>query len=195
MKALKIVLVIVGIALLLVVGIGATLPKDYQVVRRTIIAHPSDLIHPYVNNLERWPEWTPWEKMDESVVTTIGDVSEGVGANQSWTGDQGDGRLVFTKSDPRTGVHYDMFMNGDKWQPKASINYAATDGGTQITWTMQGSVPIPVLGGYLARMMDNMIGTAFEDGLSALKELVETEVAATVGPTPPIDETEPPPAE
>jgi hypothetical protein len=183
MKAAKIVLAVVGVAILIVVGIGAILPRDYQVAREIDIAQPSDVIHPFVNNLERWPEWTPWKKMDETIVTTVGEIKEGVGATQSWDGDSGDGRLEVTRSDPTTGVAYDLFFDSDKWECKASVDYGPGEGNsTKVTWTMSGSVPIPILGGFLAKMMSNQVGVAFDYGLKALKELADPQVETELEP-------------
>jgi hypothetical protein len=187
MKALKIVVVIGAISMALVVGIGLILPRDYQVAREIFIAQPPSVIHPYVANLERWSEWTPWKDMDETIVTTVGDIKEGVGATQSWDGKSGDGRLVVTRSDPETGVAYDLFFDSDKWECKASVDYAAEGSGTKITWTMTGSVPTPIVGGFLAKMMSNQVGIAFDNGLKNLTDLVQTETegeAETEAPEP-----------
>lgn len=176
MSAFKIVLAVVGVALVIVIGIGLILPRDYEVTRDIFIAQPADVIHPYVDNLERWPEWTPWHDMDETIVTTVGEIKTGVGASQSWDGNSGDGRHVITESDASTGVAYDLFFDSDKWQCKARMGYAPAEGeGTKVTWTMTGSVPIPVIGGYLSKMMSNQVGLAFADGLKKLKVLVQEE--------------------
>jgi hypothetical protein len=193
-NALKIVVVVFGLGIAIALILGLLLPRDYQVARDIFIAQPSSVIHPYVNNLERWPEWTPWHDMDETIVTTVGDIKEGVGATQSWIGDSGDGRLVVTRSDPNTGVAYDLFFDSDKWACKAGLNFAPAEGnGTKVVWTMSGTVPIPVLGGYVAKMMSAQVGLAFDDGLAKLKKLVQDEADAAPEPTP--EPTPEPPSE
>ena len=59
-----------------------------------------------------------------------------------------------------------------------SLTYAPADGGFDVTWEMRGSIPVPVIGGYLAMTMDGMIGPMFEDGLRKLKVVAEAKRAS-----------------
>ena len=55
------------------------------------------------------------------------------------------------------------------------VRYRPVDGGTEVRWTMQGSMPFPVVGGYFAKLMPGSIGGMFEIGLEKLKKAAEAE--------------------
>jgi hypothetical protein len=173
-KFLMIVLVLV-IAL---VGVGLASSTDYSVESSMLIDAPASEIHAYLGELRKWPEWSPWDEADASIVTTFGDKTTGVGAFQSWTSDDGDGELTLTTCDVDTGVAYDMvFINGDERTPASAVlAYRAVDGGTEVTWSMEGDwkgVVPPVMDGWMQILTPVMIGGMFDDGLAKLKVVVE----------------------
>lgn len=181
MKKVKTLLLglVVGflVVVVLLAIVGLFLPKAFDVSRSVEIAAAPEQVHVYVNDLTRWPAWEPWSEGDPSIVTTIGTPSSGVGANQSWTSDHGDGKLVITESDPQTGARFDLWFGAPDAPPtKAGLNYAAGDSGsTTVTWHMTGVCDVPVIGGYFARMIASMSGPAFESGLAKLKTAVESD--------------------
>ena len=173
--------ILVGVlaVLLVLAGVGFVLPTDFAVAKSvTIDAEPAQ-VHAWVGDLQKWPEWGPWHEDDPTMVTTLGDKTVGVGANQSWTGKDGDGELTLTESDPATGIAYDMafIMDGERYPSSAVMSYEKVDGGTQVTWSMEGDVGgmmPPVIAGYMNTfMMKGSIGDMFERGLAALKGKVE----------------------
>ena len=162
------------IVLVLLAIVGVMIPNDYEVSRSIEINANKEKIHQYVGDLENWPSWSPWKEGDPSIETTIGEKSTGVGASQSWTGKDGDGRLVFVKSDEDKGVGYDLFFMGDENKCYAEMIYNdAGDNSVEVEWNMVGNINIPVVGGYFALMMDRMVGPMFEKGLSNLKTVAE----------------------
>lgn len=170
--------IVLGLIAVLVVA-GLLIPSRYSIARTKTIAAPPAAVHEFVGHLEKWPEWMPWEQQDPSVVTTLGDKTTGVGASQSWTSSKaGDGEVEFTECDENTGIAYDMaFIMKDKRVPaKASIRYAPTGNGTEVTWSMEGdlaSMMPPVARGLMKPIMSGMIGKNFDKGLESLKEKVE----------------------
>ncbi len=157
----------------IVVAIGLFLPNQYSVSRSTVIDAKPEKIHKFVGDLKQWDAWEPWREGDPSLVVTLGDKTSGVGASQSWMGQGGDGRLVFTESSPKTGVKYDLFFRQDKDKCKSAVIYTPGEANTQVLWKMDGTMEIPVLGGYMAMMMDSMVGPMFENGLAKLKKAAE----------------------
>ncbi len=165
------------ITLLLLVGIfvivGFLLPTDYAIGRSVTIKASPAQVHEYVGDIEKWPQWSPWEEADPSIKVTPGDITTGVGASQSWIGDSGGGRLTFTYSDPDNGIKYDLYFDGDPEKNISAMTYTPTAEGTQVTWSMQGKIGMPVIGGYFAMMMDSLAGEMFASGLNKLKQVVE----------------------
>ncbi len=172
---LKKLLTALGILILVFVVVGALLPREFKVVRTVVVKAEPAKIHPLVGDLKRWDEWAPWKESDPTVVTTLGETTAGVGASQTWTGKDGAGRLRFTKCDPATGIAYDMaFIDGEREMPSKSwMTYLPSAGGTQVEWGIEGSMDVPVIGGYLAQMSGLMIGGMFESGLGKLKARAE----------------------
>ena len=44
---------------------------------------------------------------------------------------------------------------------------------TKVTWSMQGDMNMPIIGGYFALFMQYSIGSMFQQGLDQLKLIVE----------------------
>jgi hypothetical protein len=159
----------VGLATLLVIAVGFALPRTFTVTRSTTIAAEPERIHALVGDLERWTEWTTWLVEDPTAVVTIGDVSAGVGASQSWTGRSGSDELTITRSDPDWGVAYDIAFDGGRFPASCEMRYLPADGGTLVTWSMSGDNGMNLMNRYMGLMMDAVIGPMFEDGLDRLK--------------------------
>lgn len=179
---LKRVAIGVGAATLLVVAVSFFLPSTYSVTRTQVIAAEPIHIHALVNDLERWPEWTPWLESDPTMTVTRSAVTAGVGAHQSWQGESGDGELTFTASDPTVGITYDMTFDGGKYASESIIRYAAVPGGTEVTWNMTGENGLNPMARYFGLVMDSAVGPMFEDGLAKLKLVSEQAVSEGVAP-------------
>lgn len=162
---------LIVIVVLLVVGL--VFPSDYTVERERLIKAPPSTIHQYVNDLTQWDAWTPWQDSDSTLETSFGEKTEGVGAVQSWTGQDGGGKLEITASSLDAGVEYMLEFGGVDTVTEGTIEYTPVEGGTLVKWTMRGSLPFPVVGAYIAMMMDSMAGKDFERGLAQLGELAE----------------------
>ncbi len=172
--------ILIGIVVVLVVlaGVGFVLPTEFAVAKSVTIDAPPAKVHEHVGDLKKWDAFMPWAEEDPSMVTTLGEKTTGVGAHQSWTGKDGDGELTFTKSDPKTGVSYDMaFIHGDmRAESKSEMTYEEVAGGTKVTWTIEGDLADmmpPVLAGYMGLMMEGNVGEMFDRGLTKLKAKVE----------------------
>ena len=167
------------IAVLILIGLA--MPTQYSIVRSRTIAAPAAAVHAFVGDLEKWPEWMPWEQQDPSIITSRGEKTTGVGAKQSWTSSKaGDGEVEFTECNEGTGIAYDMtFISKGKRAPaKASFRYSPAGDGTEVTWTMEGDAACmmpPVVRGLMKPVMTGMIGKNFDRGLDSLKEKVEAE--------------------
>ncbi len=173
MKVLKILGIGLAAIIVLVVGISFFLPKTYHVERTVSIDAPPAQVHRLTSDLRNgWPQWEPWSEADDSIVTTYGDVTAGVGASQSWTSNRGTGALTLTVCDVAVGVEYDMSFNVDQYISNGKLSYTPTATGTDVTWEMDGDMS-GVTGKYFGLMMDSMVGPMFEQGLDNLKDAAE----------------------
>lgn len=175
MKALKWIGLALVVLILILVVYGLMGSSHYELERSIAIDAPREVVHRYVNDLTRWPEWTPWQDMDPSIKTTYGDKTSGVGAFQEWQGDKDGGWLRITESDPQTGIAYDMAFieDGRESRAKATMRYDASGMQTTVAWFMEGEINIPVLGTFLAPTISEAVAPMFDQGLAKLKKVVE----------------------
>lgn len=154
---------------------GLFLPNNYQIKRATTINADLPTLHAYVVDLEQWQQWSPWLEADPTIEVTLGNITHGPGASQTWQGESGDGELLLTKVSEQSGVLYDIWFNQKADKATGAISYnQKADGSVEVVWSMEGEVSTPIFGAYLALFMDSMVGPSFDLGLYKLKSLVET---------------------
>ncbi|MEW6434482.1 MAG: SRPBCC family protein [Myxococcota bacterium] len=171
--------------LLLAVAVGSLLPRQWRVERSVVIAAPPERIHPFLDDLRRWPEWAAWNKeMDSKVVWTYGGPDRGVGARWAWNGPvMGKGRMEIVASDPVKGLRIDEAIESETVNAHARFDFAPEGAGTKVTWIDEGTLP-PVVGGFFRGMIEDMLNQHFSTGLAKLKAAVE----ALPPPAPPAPE-------
>ena len=177
-KILLIAGIVFGTFVVAVLVACLTLASEFALDRSIRIQASPEEVHAYVGHLDRWPEGTPWEQMDDTMVVKPGASTTGIGASQSWEGKDGQGELVFTKCDPASGIAYDMkFINGEIEAPSAcAMTYTRDGEATVVHWTMEGDAAdmMPALmAGPMRVLMEVAISEAFDTGLAELKTKVE----------------------
>jgi hypothetical protein len=175
----KVVAALVGLmtlAVLVVLGLALTQPDELRVERETSIAAPPVVVYGLINNLQRFTEWSPWQKRDPDMTTHFEGPASGVGASYSWRGNRnvGVGRLTITESEPDALVG----MRLEFQEPFVATNQVqftlAPDGaGTRVSWAMTGQNDLmsKVLSVFVD--MEQMVGRDFESGLASLRALAE----------------------
>lgn len=170
----------VGLALLaLVVALlvyAATRPDHYRVERRARIDAPPAALYPLLADFRRWPEWSPWEKLDPDMRRTLEGAEMGKGAVYRWEGNRraGAGRMEIVDAAPPSRIIIQLEFT----RPFASRNTTeftlqGSGDGTIVTWLMHGPSPFlsRVFGIFLD--LDAMIGKDFEQGLANLKRVAQ----------------------
>ena len=109
MKIFKFCLLPILLLAVAVFVAGFFCPEHWEVeVHTTIDAAPEE-IHPFIEDLRQWPEWTAWG--DEFSFTFEG-AEKGVGAIATSTGGGSNVRWEITASDPQKGVWFDELLEG-----------------------------------------------------------------------------------
>ncbi len=173
MRALKVaVLVVLGLVVL-VLGIGALLPKDFRVERSIEIGAPPEVVFDHVSSLRKWEAWSPWIARDPSIKNEFTGPEAGVGSTVTWTSEKsGDGTQTITLSERPTRIEMKLDF-GEMGQPTADWTFVPKGDGVRVTWGLSGTAAGP-LGGYFAKMMDGWVGADYEDGLARLKKVAES---------------------
>jgi uncharacterized protein YndB with AHSA1/START domain len=172
----------VNIILLLVVLIvallafAATRPDSFSVQRSIRINAPAEAVWPLLTDFHRWPEWSPWEKLDPAMQRTHSGSANGVGAVYEWNGNNkvGAGRMEITQATAHTQVSMKLdFLRPFKSSNVAEYALTSQGGATNVTWVMSGPATFitKLMGVFVS--MDKMVGKDFEEGLAKMKTVAE----------------------
>jgi uncharacterized protein YndB with AHSA1/START domain len=168
------------IAVVLIVGVGAlvayasTRPDSFRVSRSLAIAAPPDMLFPLVNDLRAFNRWNPYERKDPGKGSHTGGDA-GPGASYAWDSSKlGKGAMTITEaSPPRQVVMRLDFETPFKATNRATFTMEPRNGGSEMTWTMEGPSTLVTKVMDVVIGMDKMIGGDFEDGLRNLKDIAE----------------------
>ena len=174
MKILKYVLfliIIVGIGLAIYIAVQ---PSTYNISRSAEINAPSAVVHHYVDDYTKWPEWSPWLEQEPDAEIVYGDKTAGVGAYYSWKGEvlgEGNIETMYVSNDSINQVI--NFIKPYKSTSGVYWNIEAHENTTKVTWGMKGEM------GFMNKAfvtfgggMDKMLGPDYERGLKKLDSVV-----------------------
>ena len=175
MKLLKKILLIVGVLLVVLIVVSQFLPATYHVERSVIIAAKAEAMHPWINNLKKWPEWSAWTvAKDPTLVYAYEGPEEGVGAISKWDAKKmGEGSMKITASEPGKLVKFDLSFDHGKYLSTGAFTFGPAGDATKVTWSMDGDVSRNPMDRFFSLMMDSMLGKDFEEGLRNLKTKAE----------------------
>lgn len=154
---------------------AATRPDTFRVERRIVVQAPPEQIQPFIADFRRWPDWSPWEKLDPAMRRTLGGAPAGVGATYAWQGnaDVGSGRMEVLQASPgQVRIQLD-FIEPFEGHNITDFLLAPAVGGTEVRWVMSGPATFvtKLMGVFVS--MDAMVGKDFEKGLAQLKAAAE----------------------
>jgi uncharacterized protein YndB with AHSA1/START domain len=176
--------VLVGILAAVAVG----LPAHVTVTRSVVINAPESAVFPYLNNLHRFSEWSPYGVRDPQLAVTYGGPEMGKGAQIKWTSNVpsvGTGSMEITESEPNR--HIDLAVNFNGLEGTSSYDISPSGSGSKVSWNFgydSGSSPLKR---WKALMLDGFVGAEYRAGLDRLKEKIESErrpTAPTISLTP-----------
>jgi len=174
---------IVDIILLVVVLVVAflifvaTRPDDFRITRSATMAAPPSSVFPQVNDFSKWNDWSPWAKMDPDCKNTFEGPASGEGAVFAWEGNSkvGAGRMTIIESRTAELVRIRLeFFKPFQATNLAEFTFTPAGSGTTVSWSMSGKNGF--LGKLIGTLMncDKMIAGQFDQGLAAMKAIVES---------------------
>jgi hypothetical protein len=180
----RLVLGVVGlVAILAAVAVG--LPAHVTVARTVVINAPESAVFPYVNNLHRFGDWSPWKLRDPQLAITYGGPEEGKGALIQWTSQKpsiGTGNMQISDSNLNRSV--ELAANFNNLEGTSSFEIAPSGSGSKITWSFGYDTGSSPLKRWKALTLDGFIGSEYRAGLDRLKETVEADRRPLTSPTP-----------
>jgi effector-binding domain-containing protein len=123
-----------------------------------------------LRDFKQWPAWSPWVITEPDCELSYSDD----GKSYSWRGKIiGSGEMAIVEEDAprRLDCALTILM---PWKSMSDVHFtfSAKGGGTEVTWTMNGSLPFVMF--WMKKMMIAYIGMDYDRGLSMLKDYVET---------------------
>lgn len=173
MKILKRVLLFLVVIIAVAVLYVAFQPSEYNVSRSKVIDATSASVYATINELRTWEDWGSWHQKDTTIVVTYGEVTSGVGANNSWTSKDGPGKMTTIAVVPNKSI--DQEMQFGEYDPSAvRWTFEEVEGGTKVTWIMEDNnapfefkIGAAMMGGY-----EGMLAPDMEQGLENLSVLM-----------------------
>ncbi|HEY9239237.1 MAG TPA: SRPBCC family protein [Burkholderiaceae bacterium] len=166
-------------AVALVAGVlifATTKPDTFSVQRSATVQAPPEKVFAVLNDFKRWPDWSPWEKLDPAMKRTLGGAPAGKGATYAWEGNAkaGAGSMEIIESTPasKIGIQLD-FIKPFEGHNTTVFALTPQGGATQVNWSMTGPTPFVSKLMQVFVDMDQMIGKDFEEGLANLKAATE----------------------
>lgn len=180
---------------LILAAVALGLPAHVTVARSVVINAPEYAVYPYLNNLRRFQEWSPWVARDPEMKFTYSGPPEGKGAKVEWVSGKpsiGTGSMQIVQTEPSRSVDLTANING--LEGDSSYELEPSGSGSKVTWSFgyqTGSSPFKR---WKALMLDGFIGAEYRAGLEKLKALVEGDRAPAVRRVVPPTPTAPPAA-
>jgi hypothetical protein len=178
---------LIGLGVLIVLLLAAiafivSRPADFRIQRSGLVDAPRDVVWSVINDLSQWRRWSPYDKRDPNMKTTLDGPSSGPGSSYSWNGNSqvGEGRLTITDTKPGELVAMKLeFLRPFKAENEVNFRLEPSGSGTRVSWIMDGKYNFVSKLMCLFMNMDKMVGTDFEQGLANLNNLVKAGVHAT----------------
>jgi hypothetical protein len=172
---LRKILIGIAAALALLVLVIAVQPTTFHVERSINVATAPERALALVNDFRAWTQWSPYEKKDPTMKRSYGGSASGTGATYHWVGnkDIGEGRMTILESTPSKVTVKLEFIEPFESTAAATFTFSPVQGGTKVSWAMDGNANFIGKAFHLVLPMDEIVGGDFEQGLSALKSAAE----------------------
>jgi len=144
------------------------MPKTH-IEREIRIEKPIAEVFETVHDFKRWPDWSPWLVVEPDCKLTFAPD----GDSYSWEGKLiGAGSIHRLKEETQKEIQYELRML-KPWKSTSAVamHFSEAEGGTQVKWTMDGSLPLPLF--WMKDMMECLVGMDYQRGLMRLKDLCE----------------------
>jgi polyketide cyclase/dehydrase/lipid transport protein len=156
------------------------------VARSIVINAPEGAVFPYVVNLHKFNDWSPWAARDPQLSVKYSGPESGKGAHTEWVSAKkeiGTGLMEITEADPNR--HAELVVDLNDLEGTTFYDIAPAGSGSKVTWGFGYNAGTSPLGRWKGLMLDRLIGGEFQNGLVKLKEIVEADRAPTTPPAAP----------
>jgi len=173
MKALKIILIVLGVLVAAILIVPLFSPGTAEVSAEIEIAREPSEFFPAVASFSNRDAWDPWMTQDSTAKATIESRDGYVGSTYAWTGDRvGYGRMEVVSVRENEYIESSLWFGEVETPALVEWSFEAVDGGTRVVWSFaqETAWPIERLGMMFGKIF---LQQSFELGLANLKEYVE----------------------
>jgi hypothetical protein len=181
-------LVLGTMALIIVlIGVGLSLPDQARIERSLLIRAPAAEIFAVLNGFEQVGAWSPWTALDPQMQFTPEGPAQGLGARLRWFSEHpsvgsGQQQIVESETDRRVRLRIDYTgFDGDN---HSTFTLVPEGEGTRVVWVYETGFKGNLIGRYVGLMLEGRVGTFYEQGLLNLKMLVEGSRRDVAEPAP-----------
>ena len=171
----KILIALAAIAVVFV-AVVAMQPSEFRIARTATMSASAPAVFAQVNDFHKWEAWSPWAKLDPAAKNSFEGPSAGIGAIFRWAGNKevGEGSMTITESRPSDLIRIKLeFLKPFAATNSADFTFKPDGDQTAVTWSMAGKNNFISKAICLFMNMDKMVGGKFEEGLAAMKTIVE----------------------
>lgn len=154
------------------------MPTSQKIERSITVNTPAAAIYEQLVRLENFNKFSVWSQQDSTAVYTLSGTDGTIGASTSWKGSpeiSGEGKIEIKALEPnRKVVHQLHFTKPKKGNAESAFALNETNkASTTVTWIFNMATPRPWNIFNLFYSLDKQMGKDFEDGLKAMKTMIE----------------------
>lgn len=174
--------ILLGLIILIAIPfiVALFLPTDYHVERTASIDRPIEEVFNYVKFLKNQDNFSTWAAKDPGMKKTFTGTDGTVGFISAWESDNkevGVGEQEITKIVPNKRLEFELRFKKpfESTAPAFLATESLSPNQTKIIWGFDGHMAYPSNLFLLFMDFDKMIGKDFEDGLTKLKGILESQ--------------------
>ncbi len=153
-------------------------PSHVHVERSKVLnASPAD-VWPYLSDLKKFREWSPWEGIDPTQKVEFSEPSSGVGAWYTWAGNKevGKGKMQIVAIENQKKVSETLeFIEPFESKADVVLTTDAVAAGSKVTWGFDTEMNFMGKAAGVFMNMDTSLGADFARGLDKLATLAESD--------------------
>lgn len=174
MKALRIILIILGVIVAAILIIPLFVPATVTVSAEKEISLEPEQVFPFVASYTDREAWDPWAEMDTTTVVTVVPAEGYVGSTYEWEGERlGTGRMEVLSVVENEYIQSNLWFGDVSTASVVEWTFEPVEGGTRVSWsfTEETTYPFERLRMMIGKMF---LEQSFEKGLANLKKYLET---------------------
>jgi hypothetical protein len=163
---------LVGIMAAVAVG----LPAHVTVQRAVVINAPESAVFPYLNDIHKFGDWSPWKLRDPNLELAYSGPQQGKGATVAWHSDKrsiGSGSMEIVESNPNRT--FGLAVNYNGLEGTGGYDIAPSGSGSKVTWNFGYDTGSSPMRRWKGLALDGLIGAEYQAGLNKLKEKIEAD--------------------